>query len=39
MEVTGLGILSNVIKKADSSFSILDLKKKQPEFKPMAPAG
>jgi fumarylacetoacetate (FAA) hydrolase len=29
MEVTGLGILSNVIKKAESNFSILDLKKKQ----------
>jgi len=28
MEVIGLGILSNVIKKADSNFSILDLKKK-----------
>ena len=27
MEVTGLGILSNVIKKANSNFSILDLKK------------
>jgi len=27
MEVTGLGILSNVIKKANSKFSILDLKK------------
>jgi fumarylacetoacetate (FAA) hydrolase len=28
MDVTGLGILSNVIKKANSKFSILDLKKK-----------
>ena len=27
MEVTGLGVLSNVIKKADSDFSILALKK------------
>jgi fumarylacetoacetate (FAA) hydrolase len=28
MEITGLGILSNIIKKADSRFSILDIKKK-----------
>ena len=27
MEVTGLGILSNVIIKEDSDFSILDIKK------------
>jgi fumarylacetoacetate (FAA) hydrolase len=28
MEVTGLGVLGNIIKKTDSNFSILELKKK-----------
>ena len=27
MEITGLGILSNIIRKADTDFSILNLKK------------
>jgi hypothetical protein len=27
MEITGLGVLGNIIKKSDSEFSILELKK------------